>query len=113
MEQQKTNPSWQKWLIWILFVAVVVLIYLNYKNNTNVKLDKDNIEKKKITREIDSIKAKTDDVIKTGKENSQSAAENANQTIKTIENEKLYFVGDTTYNAICEFLTEYKPTVTN
>lgn len=109
MEQNKM-PKWLKWSIAGLIITVFVLVYIITHQRANVKLDKANTEKNKITAQIDSISTKRDDVIKTSKKKSQSDADKANQTIKTIDNEKLYFVHDTTYNAMCKFLANYKPT---
>lgn len=111
MEQTEKTPSWKNWLIVGLIVTTLILAYIVNRQSTNARLDKANVEKKKITSEIDSLSSKRDVVIKTGKEKSQSAADNSKETIKTIENEKIYFVRDTTYNAMCDFIASYKPTV--
>lgn len=109
MEQNNKRKPWQKWTLFFLILTIIILIVVVVKQEKSKKLEKAKTEKQTLTKEKDSLVKKRDSLIFKSKQNLKNYSIESKSILKTIQNEKIYDVNDTTYNAMCEYITNYKP----
>jgi len=109
--QQKSEQTIQKYFvpsIILLLIVIAVLIWTMANMTTNVKIDKKTTEKNQIQKKNDSLSVKRTEEITKIIDNSQANAVRADHLIKKLPNEKT-IIRDTTYAAMCEYITNYRP----
>jgi len=95
-------------VIAIAIIIIAILIFAMSNMSTSVKIDKKTDEKKTVQKQIDSLSAKRTEETKKIINTSQANAVQAKKLIKNLPNEKT-IVRDTSYAAMCEFITNYRP----
>ena len=92
----------------IALLIIAGLIWYIYDLKTDYKIEKSANEYNQIKDTIDSIETKKIEIIDKVSKNSQSSADRADKLTKSFKNEKI-IIRDTTYDAMCEYLTNYRP----
>jgi hypothetical protein len=95
-------------LITITLLIIAGFIWYIQDLKTDYRIEKSANEYKRIQQSIDSVEAKRTEVIETVSKKSQSNADRAQTISKTVTNEKP-IIRDTTYTAMCEYITNYRP----
>jgi len=92
----------------VAVIIIAILIFTMSNMSTSVKIDKKTDEKKTVQKKIDSLSAKrTEEITKITKTSKDNAVQ-AKKLIKNLPNEKT-IVRDTSYAAMCEYITNYRP----
>jgi len=95
-------------VIAIAVIIIAVLIFTMSNMSTSVKIDKKTDEKKTLQKKVDSLSAKRTEEITKITKTSQANAVQAKKLIKNLPNEKT-IIRDTSYAAMCEYITNYRP----
>lgn len=97
-------------IIFVLAALLVIggLCYWVYRLKQNIAEIETSKQVAEAAAKIDSVTVKQSAVIDTIKTQSQNSADSATNLIKHLPDEKIT-VRDTTYSAMCDYITNYRP----
>lgn len=109
-DDERTNTVSRLIIIGVSISLLIIagLIYYITTLKNDIRIEKSAQENKSIKTRIDSLETKRTAIIDTLVNKSQSRADRANKITKTIKHEKI-IIRDTTYAAMCEYLSNYRP----
>lgn len=97
-------------IIWLVVTLAIVLglLYWIYCLKEDIAAIGTEKQKTEAAAKVDSIGTRQGVIIDTIKHQSQNSADAATNLIKNLPNEKTT-VRDTTYSAMCDYITNYRP----
>lgn len=108
MEEIKKGIRVPIWAIIVSALIVIVLVWMIFNKSVDSKIVAEQSKKQNIEKVIDSIKTDKLQEKNNFSEKAETRSKTATTIFKSIPHEKP-IVNDTTYSAMCDYITNYKP----